>query len=346
MKNKFLVGVITVFFTLILGILLLNLFDSESKKDYFFVRNFANNKVLKFEKRYEKMNEGEYVMYINSDDKITERDKKIIDKNTAEYRLYFTDLKFKDKISKNIFLPSDSNVILCNTERLFYTNTFKLFEYDFLTKNSREIELNNFKIFSLKSISNTNSKFLCFGEWFHNNSYLSGFFIIDINDFKILPTKILETTTTTSMPKNALIYSGSFTKTFDKSKIIYSCDKYSKIYFFNEKGFFLNELTTKDKTPKASILTNTNGDSFYSRGDTWNTNMGVFMKNDKVFVFSSRSNDNSNLIFDEYSYNKLEYVKSYKLNYNNLNSHNIRNIYSDKDRIVIGFEFYYASFIF
>lgn len=344
-KNKMLIGTVTVFVGIIFSIAMLNIFEP-TKKTYFFERKFSNNEILKFERRYDKMDEGEYAMYLRSNNSIVERDKKIIDDKNTEYKFYFSDLSFKKKSTKTTILPNICNVIYCDTNRLFYTLKFKLFEYDFETKIIKDLGLNNLKAFSLKPILNSKNQYLCFGELFENNNYKTGFFVIDIENKNIVESKILEINKETAMPKNDLAYSGCFTENYDRSKIIYCCDKYSKIYFFNDKGEFTKELTTNDKSPLPQILKNSNGDSFYSRGATWTNNFGTFIKDDKIFVFSSRSDDKSSIIIDEYSYDKLKYKQSYKLNYNNLNSSSIRNVFIDKDKIIIGFEFNYASFTF
>jgi hypothetical protein len=360
MKNKFLIGVITFFSAIIFVIVLLNIFDSNSKKEYLFDRKFIAENILSFEKKYNKMDQSkdvvsEYIMYVRSDNSIVEQGKKIFDNDRNDHKFYFSDLNFISKTTKSALLPNRCNIILCDKNRLFYTLEFKLFEYDFATKTSREIKLKNFKAFSLKSLSNDkyNTKFLCFGESFVNGKFCTGFHIIDIDSTSIITSKVLQNSRITSMPKNSLVYTGCFTTSYDKSVISYCCDKYSKIYFFDSNGNYIKELITKDNVPLPKILKNQEGNSFYSRGGTWTTNLGMFIKNDGVFVFSGRSKKEntiikggSKIIIDQYSYNTLQYVQSFKIDYNNLNSRNITNVFIAKDKIVVGFEFYYASFIF
>ncbi len=220
MKNKFLVGVITVFAGIVFSILMLNLFQP-TKENYFFERKFSKNEILKFEKRSEKMDENEYVMFLRSNNSIVERDRNELDGEKSDYKIYFSDINFKNQNTKTVVLPKICNVISCDINRLFYTLKFKLFEYDFETKSTKDLGFTNLKAFSLKSIPNSTTKYLCFGELFENSSYKTGFFVVNIETKNIIDSKILETNQATAMPKNDLIYSGCFTTNFDKSKIAY-----------------------------------------------------------------------------------------------------------------------------
>jgi hypothetical protein len=348
MRNKIFIGIVTFFFTI--GIIIIVSFNFTNSKDvinYSFDRNFKNSdNLLKFEKQYDKMNDNDYVMYVNSDNYIVERDKKEINLITDNYKFFIEDLSFKNKSIINLQLPKESNILFCNPNKVIFTNNFKLFTYSTATKNTIEINLNGVKVISLKPVINSKSKYICFAEYFQNNLYKTGFYIIDFVTDQIVPTKIVETSTHTSVPKMALSYSGKFS-TFRNNKITcYYCDKYSKIYFFNSDGFFIKELTSADNTPLPNIIENKEGYSFYSRKGTWNSNMGVFMQNNNFFVLSASGKEFNTLIIDEYSYGDLKYIKSYKLNYNNQNSFNVREVFADHDKIIIGFEFYYASFIF
>ncbi len=345
MKNKFLVGVITVFVTLVLCIVSLN-FLNPSKETFYFDRVFSKDTILTLDKDFKKMNNDEYVKYVYSDNLIVEHDTKIIDENQKEYSFYLNDINFKNRVAKKIILPRNSNVLLCNLEEIYYTNNFILYKNDFATKKSFQISDSRIKVFSLKTLPNSKSKLLCFGEYKQKDSFVTGFFVVDIATNNIKIVKNLENNQETTMPKNGLIYAGCFNFNYEKTILVYTCNKYSKIYFFNSKGMFIKELITADNVPLPEIFTNKKGDSFYSRGGTWTTNMGMFIKNDKIFVFSYRAKEEFKLLIDEYSYLNLRYVKSYKLNYLNQNVKSIRNVFIDKDKIVIGFEFNYASFIF
>lgn len=346
MKNKFFVGVVTFIGTLILIVIFLNIFDSKSKRHFDFKRNFTQMLLLNFEKKYSKMNEAQYLRFVQSDSLIVEYDSKSLDTINRQHRFYFSNLSFTSKSTQDLVLPESSNVIYCNDSLLFYTCKFKLYEYNFKSKVSRDINLGTLNVFSLKLLPDSKDKFICFGENYDSKKYNTGFFIVNFKTSQVFTSQILEKTNHTSMPKNGLVYSGKFNNSFDKQLLFYCCDKYSKIYFFDKNGIFKKELVTNDHTPLPKILTNKKGDTFYGRGGTFTSNMGMFMRDDKIFVFSSRLNDKSDIVIDEYSYSTLEYTRSFKLKFNNLSAQDIGNVIIDKERIILVFEFYYASFIF
>jgi hypothetical protein len=346
MKNKLLIGIVTVLVGITFCVVVMNFTDSKDIKDYYFKRKFSYNEVLQFEKKYDKMAKDDYLRYTFSDNFIVENDKKSINKNSDSYEFKYTNLDFSSKKIKKIILPKNVNVILFDSTKLFYTYKFELYEYNCSGKISRKIKLNNFKAFYLTRIPAENDKYLCFGESFENNKFIMGFHIIDTRKESLLTTKVIEISNSTKMPKNELIYSGKFLTLGHNKMISYCCDKYSSIYFFNNNGIFLKELKTKDNTPLPKIFKNEQGDSFYSRGGTWSTNYGLFMKDNKVYVFSARSNEKLKIVIDQYFFSNLEYEQSFKLNYNNLDTRSINTVFEAKNKIIIGFEFNYASFTF
>lgn len=304
MKNKFLIGVITVFVTITICIILLN-FSNPSKKTFYFDRIFSKDTILTFDKEFKKMNENEYVKYVYSDSLIVEHDVKVIDEINKEFNFYINDIDFKNKVNKKLILPKNSNVLLCNLNEIYYANNYLLYRFEIETEKSVQIADSKLKIFSLKTIPNSKNKLLCFGEYKVNESFITGFFIVDVNTKQIKISKIIEENKETSMPKNALIFAGYFNLNYEKTSLAYTCNKYSKIYLFDKNGFSTNELKTSDNSPLPEILTNENGDSFYSRGATWTTNMGVFFKKDRIFIFSIRAKEDFKLIIDEYSIKNL-----------------------------------------
>lgn len=331
---------------MIFSIAFFNFANSSSKKTFSFNRKFTNSSILNFEKSHEKMNESEYVIYANSDKFIVERDKKIFNTKNDEYKFYFSDINFKNKCKINEVLPTGSNILTSDLEKTLYTNKFKLYQYKTDTKLSEEIILKNFKIISLKALLNSKVEFLAFGELYENKVYSTGFYVIDISTGEIIKSKTIEKNINTIVPINQLRYSGKFNSSYEKTKIYFYCDKYSKIYFFDINGLFTKELSTNENVPLPKITTTKQGASFYTQGATWYTNMGVFFKENKIFVLSAASKIKKSIVIDEYSYKTLKYKQSFKLNYNNMTSGSIRNIFIDNNRIVICFDFYYASFIF
>ena len=116
MKNKYFVGVIIVLTSFTVIIIFLNLFDSDSKQTFFFERNFDNKNLLNFNTKYEKNNKSEYIMHVPSDNLIVERDKVVLNSETAEYEINFSDLKFNNKRSKTVILPNYCNLLYCDPQ--------------------------------------------------------------------------------------------------------------------------------------------------------------------------------------------------------------------------------------
>ena len=342
MKNKLSIGIITFIVGVIFSLTFFNLFDSNDKKDYYFDREYNPNNLLSFEKNSSKMNSDEYIRYIHSNDYIVEYEIKSSDKNHNEYKFYFTDYNFIKVDTSLISLPKLSNILLFNMDYLLYTDKFKLYRYNFKSKIHTELNFKGLKVFS---VFETDSKYICFGENYNKGIYTTGFFIIDLKNLEIIPSKVLMEESSSITPKNALMYSGSFKKSFDNKYICYNCDKFSEIYVFKNNGTLIKTIITKDETPLSKILSNDNGATFYARGTAWNTNMGVFIKNNYIYVFSDRSDERHNIILDQYSLESTKYVQSYKINYDGVSDSGIRNVYENDGKIIINFETEYASFI-
>jgi hypothetical protein len=344
MKNKLLVGVITFFATIFLMILFLNIFDSDSKKEYSFDRKFNNKSILKFENSYLKTNENEHVAFLKSDNYIVERDKKVIDTINESNTFYFEDFNFKNKQRIEAILPIGSNILYCDLNKVIFTKRFSLFQYDFKTKITKQIDFKGLKVNTIKPIKNSETTFLCFAEYHQDNRYNTAFYIIDFKTKQIELSKELETTDYDDFLSNSLRYIGKFIAIKEKNIIGYYCEKYSKIFFFNDDGKFIKELQTSDRVPLPKIAKNSQGNRFYSQDGTWYSNLGIFMKDDKIYVFSQATKEKDFMTIDQYSWDQLEYIQSYKLSYKNINSGGIYNLHLDKNRVIICFDYDYASF--
>ena len=162
MRDKIRIGIITFLITMVIMLLLFNFFDESTKKIYSFNRKFiSKDSILNFQKSFKKMNEDEYVMGINSDNCIVERDKNNIDKNNDQYRFYINNLDFSKKQIVEVVLPINSNVLFCDLEQVIFTNHFLMYKYNILTKTIFELKIPKVKVTSLKPILNSKSKFLC-----------------------------------------------------------------------------------------------------------------------------------------------------------------------------------------
>uniref|UniRef100_UPI003750E524 hypothetical protein n=1 Tax=Flavobacterium sp. TaxID=239 RepID=UPI003750E524 len=219
------------------------------------------------------------------------------------------------------------------------------YKYDIINKNIIETKIKNVDISFLISLDNVSNKYLFFGEIFRNNSYKSGFFILDILENKILDSKILQTNAKSYKPETVVEHCGYFQKA-EINSISYTCDKNSKIFIFNGKGLFLNELNTNDNTSLPKVIKNANNECYYSRAGLKFTNAGLFMADNNIYVFSMASKEKDKIIIDQYSKLNMKYIQSFKLNYNNYCSSDIVNVYIKQDMIILKFETNYASFKF
>ncbi|MXO06455.1 hypothetical protein [Flavobacterium sp. HBTb2-11-1] len=348
MKNKYLVGLITVFVSIIVCITVLNLVNSSSKKNYYFDRTFVENNFFKFSKTISKLNyKSDFLFNINSDNLLVEKEFLNNANSTNFYKLYLSDLNFEKKNRKDIDLPMSADIKLCIKNVVFYVQKFKLYNYNLISKNREEIKLKNFKIVSLFPLKGSETKFISFGELLKDGVYYAGFFIIDTKSSTVNSLKILEETKESKVISSSLQYSGSFSSNTDNGFLVYCCNKYSKIYFFSaQTGVYKKVLTTKEDVPLPQILQNNKGDSFYARGTTRNTNMGMFLKDGNVFVFSARSPLDNRILVDIYSSDSFKYEKSIKFFYKNFDSKSIEMIVLNGNKIIIGFSTDYAVFNF
>jgi len=346
MKNKFFVIVATVFCTLFLWILYLNFFESNRVDYHFFNRNFSNNTVLVFDKLTDKISNFDFIDNIPSNDSIIELEKKVFNADTIECKLYFTDLDFKRKIIRNTRIPKNCNILFYKKDRVYFTKEFNFFSCNICNNKIEKYPLTNLKIANVKFLNNSKEEMLVFGELKEGNKFLTGFFKVSLLNLTIQPIKILETNNKNQYLANTLKYVGEFTYSPSDTILSYACDKYSRIYFFDKTGNYIKELITSENVPLPTISTNEKGDSFYSRGGTWNTNMVSFMKNGFVYVFSAREIDKLNLILDKYSFTDLKYIETYKIKCDSYNSRDITNLFINENGIVLSFTQNYASFKF
>jgi hypothetical protein len=346
MKNKFLITVITVFATIFLWILYLNLFDSNNVNYRFFERKYNNTKVLTLVKLNKKMSNLNYIDNVPSNDSIIEMDKEPEGEDSLKCHFYCCDFNFKKIKIKQIILPKNCNVIFYNNNKTFYTRGFQFYSCDLSNNKISKYNLKNFKIASIKFLYNSKNEFIAFGEIKQKNMFNTGFFKIDLDNNTIVPIKIVDKNNESQFLTNTLKYAGDFSYFINERIFSYTCDKSAKIFFFNVQGIYIKEVTTNDNVPLPQILTNEKGDSFYGREGTWNTNTGIFLKNNFVYVFSSRSKEKYDLILDKYSYTTTKYIESFKIRCNEYSSRDITNMFFKNDLLIVTFTTDYASFKF
>ena len=344
MKNKFLIGTLTVFAAICTSILLLNISKSESVKDNYFERKFSKNEFLKFNKEYKRLDENSKYELVYSKADIIEG-LQILQKNKLVLDLKISDFGFSKTSQEKILLPENANIILIDNKNIFYFLNAKLNVMSLLTKKINILDVKKIDVSYLISLENSSSKYLFIGEIFQDNVYKNGFFILDIFTGTIKPSHILKTTKESLKNELLTMYSGSFQK-LNNEFISYTCDKMSTIFLFKNKGVFESKFITNDKTLPPKIIRNLKGDCYYSNDGLKNTNVGIFTNKKNVFVFAMTSPISDKIIIDQYSRITFRYVQSFLINYKNFCSNDIQNVFIENDNIILKLNFNYASFKF
>lgn len=342
MRTKVNVAIITFLMTMICIVIYLNFSKSDSWKSYSFERKYSNPKNFKFEKEASKMSNDNYLMFIDSDTLIAESEP-LEDKDI--YAFFFKDKNLKNITHFTAKIPEGSNRLLCNLNEIYFTNKFQLYKYDTKSRTNQLIGIPNFKIISLRTIDFDNKIYLFFGEQKTNNEFITGFYIYNLKNKTIKISKEISKSSDSKTTINTLEYSGNYKVSKEDNTIIYYCDKYSKIYVFDNMAKYIKTITTKDNVPLPKIISNENGINFYSRDGTYNTNMGVIIKNDKLLVFSASNNNKFKITIDQYSIEQNKYVKTYLVDFKNYRSNDLRNAFLFQNKLVLVTEFNYASFI-
>ena len=346
MKNKFLIGTVTVFVAIIVNIIALNFLNSSSQQKNNFKRTFSKNEILIFNKSYKRLSsKNEYICKITSSDSIREFENYSVEKGLQIIKILTSDFNFLNTQNKFVRLPVTSKILSVNQADIIFSYKSKIGILNFKTGILKSEIIKNLKIFTLISLNEYSKKYLCFGELFQNNIYKTGFYIIDLSNQNIVESKILKIEEKSTYLESRLQYTGYFQKQ-NENLFSYNFEMFSKIFFFNNIGIFENELNTKDKTKLPKIITTKNIEFRYSNDEKGYSNVGLFCKNECFYVFSMAINLKDKIVIDKYSMITNKYIESFKLDYNGFNSRDITNIIIDKNKIIIAFSFYYASFTF
>ncbi len=346
MKNKFLVGTVTVFVAIIVNIIVLNFLNSSSQQKNNFKRRFSKNEILIFNKSYKRLSsKNEYICKITSNDSIREFENYNIENGLQIIKILTSDFNFLNKQNKFVRLPETAKILSVNQADIIFSYKSKIGILNYKTGIFKSEIIKNLKIFTLISLNEYSKKYLCFGELFQNNNYKTGFYVIDLSNQNIVESKILKIEDKSTYMESRLQYVGSFREQNLKS-ITYNFEMYSKIFFFNKLGFIENELNTNDETKLPKIITTKNIEFRYSNDEKGYSNVGLFSKNKHIYVFSMAINSKDRIIIDKYSTLNNKYIESFQLNYIDFNSRDITNVIIDKNKIIIAFSFNYASFTF
>jgi hypothetical protein len=247
---------------------------------------------------------------------------------------YYDNINFALVDSFQLRLPQTAQIKNCTPGQVYYIDRFNLYLYDLAENSHEKISPANFKCLNIASVKpNT---LLLFGEDSVGPIFRSGYFTLDLASGSIAPSKIIEENAFTSAAPNSLIYSGKFTRV-GKNSMSYYCDKYSRIFFFDNNGKFVREFITRDKTPKPQLVQN-NVAFYYKRGSTFNVNNGIHVENDKLLTFSCRSEPVSYMIIDIYSLESGKYLSSTKLHNKDWNCPDVISVSNAGKNTIINFQ--------
>uniref|UniRef100_UPI004047E8DA hypothetical protein n=1 Tax=Roseivirga sp. TaxID=1964215 RepID=UPI004047E8DA len=141
-----------------------------------------------------------------------------------------------------------------------------------------------------------------------------GFYLVSLEEKKILKEVSLEFNNNLNNSKHpSLIYDGNFSISSDGKSIIYFCNMYNRIFFFNREGELTSEMETIDNTPLPEFVSN-DRIAAYKPG-TRSSNSSVTFSKDLIYVLS-RARDNAkqeNRALDIYANSTKQYLYSIKL---------------------------------
>lgn len=301
-------------------------------KEYLFERTFVNNSITRIDNPTVAKME---VTSLTTDSITCSYSFTGSADNANEYEVrYYDNIDFGLVDSFRVTIPKTAQIKNCTPDNLYYIDHFNLYIYEIVKKTHSKVNPANFKCLNLYSANP--DVLLLFGEDSTGSSFRSGYFTLNLMNGNFSPAKIIEENASTSAAPNSLIYSGKFTRTGENS-IAYYCDKYSKIFFFDDNGKFVREFTTKDNTPKPELVQNDLA-FFYKRGSTYNVNNGIYVEKDKLLVFSCRSASVNYMIIDIYSFESGKYLGSTKLKNKDWNSIDIISVSRAGKNSIINFQ--------
>lgn len=231
-------------------------------------------------------------------------------------------------------LAKTAQLKYCTRNRVYYIDRFGLYGYNPESQVHEKLTAENLKCLNILQV-NANTLIL-FAEEANGSKYTTGYYTIDLDTKKISLSKLLEDNEVSHAPNNSLIYSGKF-KRVDQNSVIYYCDKYSKVYFFDNEGRFVKEFTTADQAPKPQLVSDKHA-FYYKRGNTFNVNNSIHVENDKLLAFSCRSEPVKYMIIDIYSLETGKYLSSTKLQYKDWNCPDIISVSKSGRNAIINFQ--------
>lgn len=221
-----------------------NFENTVSKKKFLFNRNYTTSISLKKVSEYAiaennvTTNQGIYNLLKTNNNS-----------ESVNYEIDFMNFYGKKDDVVKLSLPIGYHIDYCDDTKAIMIDNFKLKLYSYEHKTISLIPINNLKVFGFFPVNNSNGNLLVLGEYkTQKQDYITGFYTINESSNKVELVHAVETNKTDHSIDNALIYTGKFTD-LGIGKIAYTCDKYSKIFFF-KNGNFTNEFQTNDNSLK------------------------------------------------------------------------------------------------
>ena len=239
-------------------------------------------------------------------------------------------------------MPKSAQLKYAAGAQVYYIDRFNLYEYDLLNGRLRKLHGPDFKCLNVARTDG--SSLVLFGERATGQKFVSGYYALHLQNGSLTLSKQLEENAQTYAAENSLIYSGKFTR-LDAGTTSYYCDKYSKIFFFDNAGRYVRELETQDRAPKPELVSNGQA-FFYKRGSTFNVNNGIHREGDKLLVFSCRSEPVKDIIIDLYSLQSGSYLYSTRLHHNDWNCPDIISVSNAGKNAIVNFQDGVALFDF
>ena len=176
MKNKFLIGILTVFAAIFTSIIILNFSNSTSSKDNYFDRKYSRNTIVEFISDHDKLDKKSTYELCFSNTSISEDNQNLLSKQ-KEYDLNFSDCSFKKRKNNILKLPLESNILMVDQNYVIYSLKSKLYQLDLNNNLTTKSKIQKIDISFVISLKNLPNKYLFFGEVFQDNNYKSGFFL-------------------------------------------------------------------------------------------------------------------------------------------------------------------------
>lgn len=289
------IGVFFIFLLFRLG------FDKESDDSLFgFERIFVKNKELFFDKKIDLELGVNNLIYPVNDSMLILLDE--------ENRFFFYNLNRQQVDKEKKIIAQQGFITYADADKFLYIDRYTLNSVSLNNLESNVIETDSISVFSACYCNDNIYIFLGYSE--KDSIANVGFYKLDGDVIQLVHNVENSGCDKDSKFIYDLSYNGNFLIT--GNYLIYVCSVKSYMYIFDLNGNYLCTIRTKDNVPSPNISV-FNDTYIYTRGKTFNSNIGAFIKNDIVYVLSYRFNDEHNVIIDRYSLSDGNYVNSIKV---------------------------------